>query len=166
MGVWITESGHDVEVSSHTTQRQSWRVSAVGRVAGIIGLLGWLALTLVVTIGGNRTPGAGDSPTVILWTVFVVIALGVWRYGFVPYVEATGTELVIRNAFTKRHIPWTQIKAIKPGSMGLMIVKKEGGLPNTAWAVQKGRGARWLKMRTRSDEVTAALMEHVRSAGS
>ena len=28
--------------------------------------------------------------------------------------------------FTTRHIPWTQIKTIKPGSMGLMIVKKEG----------------------------------------
>ena len=134
--------------------------------AGVLVLLGWLALTLGVTIGGNRTPGAGDSPTVMLWIVFVVVALGVWRYGFVPYVEATGTELVIRNGFTKRHIPWTQIKAIKPGSMGLMIVKKEGGLPNTAWAVQKGRGARWMKMRSRSDEVTAALMEHVRSAGS
>ncbi len=153
-------------VEKYSAQGQMWRVSTAQRVLWVVVLLGWLALTLGITIGGNKTPGAGDSPTVILWIAFVVVALGAWRYGFVPYIEATGTEMVIRNAFTKRHIPWTQIKTIKPGSIGLIVVTKEGGLPHTAWAVQKGRGARWTNMRTRADEVTAALMEHVPSAGS
>jgi hypothetical protein len=38
-----------------------------------------LALTLGITIVGNRTPGAGASPTVLLWIVLAVITLGVWR---------------------------------------------------------------------------------------
>ena len=138
----------------------------MGRVAGVVILLGWLALTLGITIGGNRTPGAGSSPTVLLWILFAVIALGVWRYGFVPYVEANGNELVVRNAFTKKHIPWNQIETIKPGSIGLTIEKKQGGLPSTAWAVQKSRGARWSDKQSRADEVTNALMERVQSARS
>jgi len=150
-------------VSGDTTRGQLWRVSDVGRVAGVLVLLGWLALTLGITIGGNRTPGAGSSPTVLLWILFAVIAVGVWRYGFVPYVEAKGTELVVRNAFTKKHIPWNQIETIKPGSLGLIIEKRQGGLPSTAWAVQKSRGARWTNQHSRADEVTYALMEHVQS---
>jgi hypothetical protein len=129
-------------------------------------LIGWLALTLGITVGGNKTPGADSSPTVLVWVVFVVIVLGVWRYGFVPYVEATGTDLVVRNAFTEWRIPWNQIKTIKPGSMGLIIVTNDGWFPKTAWAVQKSRAARWMNQRGRADEVTDALMEHVRSAMS
>ena len=78
-------------------------------------------LDLGVTFGGNRTPRAGSLPAVLLWIVFVVIALGVWRYEFVPYVEGNVTELIVRNALTKKHIPWNQIKEIKPGSIGLII---------------------------------------------
>jgi hypothetical protein len=153
-------------MSEDTTQGQLWRVSIALRMTYVLVLLGWLALTLGITVAGNKTPGAGSSPTVILWIACVVIALGVWRYGFVPYIEATGTELVIRNAFTKKQIPWNQIKNIKPGSTGLMIMTKQGAFPRTAWAVGKGLGARSINTRTRADDVTEALMEHVRSAGS
>jgi hypothetical protein len=153
-------------VFTDTSRGQLWRVSAVGRIAGVVILLGWFALTLGITIGGNRTPGAGSSRTVILWILFALIAFGVWRYGFVPYVEANGTELIVRNAFTKKHIPWNQVQTIKPGSIGLIIAKKQGGLPSTAWAVQKSRAARWANKHTRADDVTKALMEHVQSARS
>jgi uncharacterized membrane protein YsdA (DUF1294 family) len=155
-----------VALERHSAQGQVWRVSTAQRVLWVVALLGWLALTLAITIGGNKTHGAGASPTVLLWILFVVVALGAWRYGFIPYIEATATELVIRNAFTERHIPWTQIKTIKSGSIGLIVVTKEGGLPRTAWAVQKGRGARRTNMRTRADEVTAAVMEHVGPSAS
>ena len=155
-----------VAMEWHSAQGQVWRVSTLQRVLWVVVLLGWLALTLAVTIGGNKTPGAGAAPTVFLWIAFVVVALGAWRYGFIPYVEVTATELVIRNAFTFRQIHWTQIKTIKPRSIGLIVVTKQGGLPRSAWAVQKGRGAQWTNMRTHADDVTTVLMEHVRTAGS
>ena len=149
------------------SQNQTWHVSTFQRVAWILVLVGWLALTLAVTIGGNKTPGAGDSPTVLLWILTGLVALGAWRYGFVPYVEATNDELVVRNAFGTKHFPWSDIKTITPGSMGLVINTAEDRIiPNHAWAVQKGRGARWTKTRTRADAVTQALMEHVGAASS
>ncbi len=148
------------------TEATRWRVSVTGRVGGVLVLLGWLALTLGITVAGNKTPGAGSSPTVVLWILLVIIALGVWRFAFVPNIEATETDLVVRNAFKERRIPWTQIKAIEPGSLGLIIVTKNGGLPRTAWAVQKGRGARLARRRGRADQVIDALMVHVRPVGT
>ena len=149
---------------TQATHGTLWRVSVAGRVGGTVVALGWLALALGITLGGNKTPGAGSSPTVLIWTLFVVIIFGVWRYGFVPYVEASATELVIRNAFTERRIPWNQIETIKPGTLGLIIVTKDASLPKTAWAVQKSRGARWLNQRRRADEVADVLSEYVRLA--
>jgi hypothetical protein len=153
-------------MAKSANQGEIWRVSTFQRVAWVLLVLGWLALTLAITIAGNRTSGAGESPTILLWILFVVIAVSGWRCGFVPYIDATDTDLVIRNPFTRTRIPWNEIKTIKPGSMGLIIVTRRGGFPTTGWAVQKGRGARWTKVKTRADEVTAVLMEHVRTAGS
>lgn len=98
-----------------------WRVSTVGRAGGVLTSLGWLALALWITIGGNHTPGAGDSPTVILWIVTLGLALAVWRFIFIPYIEVTDSCLVVQNAFVKRQIPWNQIEAVTPGSLGLAI---------------------------------------------
>jgi hypothetical protein len=149
------------------SEKERWRVSVLGRVAGIVIILGWLALSLEVTLGGNKTPGAGASPTVLLWIVTIVIVVGVWRYAFVPYVEATEVELVARNAFTTKHIPWAEIKTIKPGTLGLVIITTHDRvLPDHAWAVPKGRGARWTKTHTRADTVAETLMARVRAAPS
>ena len=153
-------------MAKSANQGEIWRVSTFQRVAWVLVFLGWLALTLGITIAGNKTPGAGASPTVLLWILFVVIALRAWRCGFVPYIDATATDLVIRNPFTRKRIPWNEIKTIKPGSMGLIIVTRQGGFPKTGWAVQKGRGTRWEKVETPADQVIAILMEHVRTAGS
>jgi hypothetical protein len=147
------------------SQSHMWRVSLVQRVAWIVVSCVLLALALVVTIGGNRTPGAGDSPTVLLWIVTIVIALGGWRYAFLPYIEATEGDLVVRNAFSTKRFHWSDIKTITPGSMGLVIVTGDDRLiPSHAWAVQKGRGARWTGTRCRADAVTQALMDRVRAA--
>jgi len=154
-------------MANSADQGELWRVSSFQRVAWVLVLLGWLALTLAVTIGGNKTPGAGDSPTVLLWILTFVVALGAWRYGFVPYVEATDDELVVRNAFSTKSFSWSDIRTITPRSMGLAIITAEDRLiPIHAWAVQKGRGARWTNTRSRADVVTRALMEHVRAAAS
>lgn len=142
-------------------QRQLWRVSTRGRVGGVLAFLGFLAITLWITIDGNHTPGAGNTPTVILWVVTLGMALAVWRLSFIPYIEATDSDLVVQNAFDEVHIPWNQIEAIRPGSLGLAIKTKGRTLPRNAWAVQKGRGAQWAKTHTRADDVTLALMEHV-----
>jgi hypothetical protein len=154
-------------MANSADQGELWRVSTFQRVAWVLVLLGWLALTLAVTIGGNKTPGAGDSPTVLLWILTVVVALGAWRYGFVPYVEATDDELIVRNAFSTKSFSWSDIKTITPRSMGLVIITAEDRLiPGHAWAVQKSRAARWTNTRTRADAVTRTLMEHVRAAAS
>ncbi len=150
-----------------SSQAQRWRVTPALRVVSMLVLLGWVALTLAITVGGNTTPGAGNAPTVMVWLATVVIAVGVWRYAFVPYVEATDAELVVRNAFTERHLPWDQITTIKPGSLGLIVETNEDRLfPRIAWAVQKGRGARWINSSNRADSVTEALMMHVRGITS
>ena len=96
---------HDLLVQNDAAQRQLWRVSSKGRVCAVLVFLIWLALTLWITIGGNRTPGAGAAPTVILWIGTAAIALGAWRCSFVPYVEATSPELVICNPLGMRRIP-------------------------------------------------------------
>ena len=139
---------------------QLWRVSFKGRAGAVVVLLGWSALTLCVTIGGNHTPGAGESPTVLLWVMTIAIALGAWRCAFVPYVEDTPSELVVQNPFTKVRTPWSQIQSVSPGSLGLIIHTKGRKRPTIAWAVQKGRGARVRGTHTRADDVAAALMAH------
>lgn len=156
----------DAPVPNDAGQRQFWRVSTVGRAGGVLTSLGWLALALWITIGGNRTPGAGDSPTVIPWIVTLGLALAVWRFIFIPYIEVTDSCLVVQNAFVKRQIPWSQIEAVTPGSLGLAIKTKGRGLPRKAWAVQKGRGAKWMNRHTRADDVATTLMERVRQGPS
>lgn len=158
--------GMIVVMATRADQGETWRVSTVQRVAWVVVLLGWLALTLGITIARNKTPGAGASPTILLWILFALVALSAWRCGFVPYIDATDTELDIRNPFTRKRIPWNEIKTIKPGSMGLIIVTRQDGFPKTGWAVQKSRAGRWVKAKSRADEVTAVLMERIRAAGS
>lgn len=131
-------------LDSPDTER--WRTTIGFRVSAVVVCIGVFLLSIEVT---------SQSP--YIWIFTSIVILFAWRCAFVPYLEATPTELVVRNPITVRHLSWSSIERIVPGSAGLIIVRRDRGWQPSAWAIQKGSLLQLTKTQTRADEVTEQL---------
>jgi hypothetical protein len=109
--------------------------------------------------------GVGGGAVALLAASAVVIVLGVWRWGFVPYVELTDQGVEVQNRLLRASVPYSDISEVRGGYYGLTIVTKRNETV-TAWAVQKSNWARWTKKQTRADAVRAAIMARAASPES
>lgn len=139
------------------TRDDTWRVRPAERLAGVVLTTGWAGLATGVSIGGN-------SAAIVLWLMVPLIALGVWRWAFVPYIALDPVGVVVQNRIGKVTVPYSQIRDVRTGYSGLTL-KLDNGSSVTAWAVQKSNWARWRKLRTRSDEVADAIRMHLDQGG-
>jgi hypothetical protein len=144
-------------MSSHmvSTVTQVWRVRVAGRVAGVCLVASWVALTALLSVDG------GVALTAILSTAALCLALGVWRWAFVPSVTLGDSALFIVNRVGGQTVPYSQITNVSNGYYGIIVRMRDGNSVR-AWAVQKGNLNRWLGKRTRSDDLVDAIMLKVR----
>lgn len=138
-------------------ESELWRVRLAGRVSGVVVVLGWVALSALITVGST----VGFA--VLLWCTVAVIALGFWRWAFVPYVALTADGVVVQNALRRVTVAWSDISRVYPGSAGLAIYRRSGGAV-IAWAVQKSNAKIWLHKRSRADFVAETIMARAASS--
>jgi hypothetical protein len=116
----------------------------------------WLALAIGLTIGETGQVGG----LILIWLVFPILVVGVWRWAFVPFLTLTPDAVFIQNRLTSRSVPYSEISDVRGGYYGLRLRTKSGEVV-TAWAVQKSNAASRLHKRTRADEVASAIMERI-----
>lgn len=126
-----------------------WRVSAGGRIAGVVLLVGWIGLAVGISVGGN-------AAAIVIWVATVPLAAGVWQWAFVPYVLLGATEVTIQNRSSKVSVNYSQIRQVRAGYYGLTFILADGRRI-TAWAVQKSNWARWFRTPARADAVVDAI---------
>lgn len=143
---------------------QRWRVSQPGRVVAWFSLVVCAVLALGC-IGGLILGSAGRPELAFFVALFTALAIFAWRAGLHPSLALRGGELVVANPIRTRQIPVHDIVGVVPGYSGLVISYRDQGAVRftAAWAVQKANVSAWMKRRTRSDEVAAAILSAARS---
>ena len=106
------------------------------------------------------TAWSGWQDGLFFGALSILIAFGVWRKAFVPFVALMPHDLIVQNRLSNTSIPYADIKGVSGGYYGLIIRLRQGRVV-TAWAVQKSNAARWLNKRTRVDDVADAIMARV-----
>jgi hypothetical protein len=132
-----------------------WRVRPAGRGAAVCVVILWLGLDVGVTVGLGLGAGA-----VMIWAALVLVAVLAWRLAFVPYISVSSSCIVVQNPFRRVTVRYAEIGQVQGGYYGLVLRLKNGGAI-TAWAVQKSNAARWLRKRTRADEIAEAISSHI-----
>jgi hypothetical protein len=132
-----------------------WRPSRGSRVgAWVVGSLGGL-LCLVSLAAAVTGVGADALLAAVVFGLFPVFA---WRWGTHPLLGTCEDGVVVRNPVRTVVVPWSDVERCLPSSLGL-VVERRSGRAVVAWAVQKSNLSRWLRRRTRADDVAAALEE-------
>jgi hypothetical protein len=133
---------------------QVWRPSLGTRVgAGLLSAVG-VALAVsgvVVAAGGDWT---GGLAVMVVFGLFPVFG---WRWGTHPLLATSDDGVTVRNPVRSAVVPWDEVGRCAPTSLGLAIERVDGR-PVVAWAVQKPNVARWLRRRTRADEVAETIV--------
>ena len=146
------------QVAADEKAIERWRPTPGVRIAFVLMGAAFLALD------GLVVPGSPPGVAPLIWCAAAVVLLLSWRLGFVPFIEARPEALVIQNPLRRREFAWSAIERVKPTYSGLLIIRKDGGWPTAAWAVQKSNFAVWTHRWTRADEVTEVLMARVQAA--
>ena len=129
-----------------------WRASVAGRFWAVACVACWLALVAGATAGG--APG---GEVALLWLSLAAVAVGAWRWSFVPFVALTDSGVVVQNPFRRTTLAYADIATASSGSYGLTITRRSGGSV-AVWAVQKsGRRRRQAKSESPADEVAKAI---------
>lgn len=130
-----------------------WRPSRGARLgAGLLSAVGLVlaAAGLVIAAGGDWTGGLAVAAVFGLFPVFG------WRWGTHPLLATSDAGVTVRNPVRTVVVPWHEVGRCAPSSLGL-VIERTTGRPLVAWAVQKSNASRWLRRRTRADEVAAAI---------
>lgn len=142
--------GHSCRgVERQPVSETTWRVSGAGRVSAVLLVVIWVALAAALSADGNWAAA-------VLGVIAVIGACGAWRWAFVPYVAVGPDGVRVQNAFTKVTLSYSEIRQVRVGYYGLVLLLTNGGAV-TAWAVQKSNWARWRHTTTRADHVGAAI---------
>jgi len=130
--------------------RRRWVSAPATRVLIWVVILCYAAAGL--TLGG--VSGAqGDAAGAALAPVFgLAMAVGHWWFCCRPFIEASGSGLVVRNLVFTSSIPWVEFESAEGGVAGLVIRKRDGGAL-TAIAVEKANLFVLTGTRRRADRV-------------
>jgi hypothetical protein len=90
---------------------QMWRVSPLGRLGAGVVVGFWIVLSLVFTL-------AEVPRGVVLgaWLTTALIAVGAWRWAFVPFVALTAKAVVVQNRLRRTVIPYSDVADVQPGA--------------------------------------------------
>ncbi|MGC1214043.1 MAG: hypothetical protein WA890_22630 [Micromonospora sp.] len=137
--------------------QQTWRVSLVGRVFGILVLVlaGIVASTIVVS-------GLDLASKVVAVVLLGGLAAFVYVSALRPSITLTSSELVIRNKLRTYRIDLNTIVRVDAGYHGIGVQTRHGQVVH-GWAVQKSNLARWLGRHTRADLVVEAIEKEAKA---
>jgi hypothetical protein len=133
-----------------------WRADQWTRVGALFAMVVWLALDVGVTVGG----GVAEGVYFLLWVSGAGFSLFLWAKIFRPYVALTSTGLVVQNPILREEVKLDDIFSISVGYSGLLIRTQDGRVV-VASAVQKSNWARWLKEKTRADDIAAEITSRI-----
>ena len=80
-----------------------------------------------------------------------------WRFALYPRLRADQDRVEVRNPFSRRSFPWSDITVIAPGENGLVVGTEE--VVTQAWCIQKSNGASRRGRFTRADAVAHELID-------
>lgn len=80
-----------------------------------------------------------------------------WRFALHPRLRADAEQVEVRNPFSHRCFPWSDITVIAPGENGLIVGTEEAVAE--AWCVQKSNAALRRGRFTRADAVAHELID-------
>ena len=137
--------------------QQTWRVSLVGRVFGIVVLVlaGIVASAIVVS-------GLDLASKVVSVVLLGGLAALAYVNALRPSITLTSSELVIRNKLRTYRIDLNTIVRVDAGYYGIGVQTRHGQVVH-GWAVQKSNLARWLGRHTRADLVVEAIEKEAKA---
>ena len=136
-----------------------WRCARGQRIGAVFAAILWTVLATMVTLDDY-----GPGLVAEIWCGGLGFSLFLWWTCFIPYLELTETELIVRNRIGRHTIPISDIVSASAGYSGTTIRTRSGEVVS-AWAVQKPRWATWLHKTVWADDVVAEIMSRVRQAG-
>jgi hypothetical protein len=137
-----------------TLVERIWRPHGLGRAMAWV----YIVVFALAVVGGTVLAAVAGEPGLLVVALagglplLMVSVFGALR----PYVCASQQGLQVQNPITRVDLSWAEITQVRPGYHGLEITTRDGDVA-VAWAVQKSNWARWLKRRTRADDVAAVL---------
>src|SRR4051812_47010847 len=105
----------------------AWKVRRAGRVAGVMLVVFWVALSFGLTFAGFA-----GGVIAIVWAATGLVVVGVWRSAFVPYIALTERGVVVQNPLLRSNVPYADIASVDPGYYGITIRRRRGDAV-TAW---------------------------------
>jgi hypothetical protein len=140
-----------------TEASRTWRPRQLGRAVAWVYIVGFLATVVAVAIVMVPNGEFGIVlGTAISGTPLLPVA---WLGGLRPFIRADAQGLQIQNPLSRYDLTWRDIAEVTPGYYGLEIATREHGVV-FAWAVQKSNASRWVKMRTRADDVADCIRRY------
>lgn len=137
--------------------KQTWRVSLVGRVFGILVLV-VSGIVASAIIASGLDLASKVVPVVLLCGLAAVVHVNALR----PSITLASSELVIRNRFRTYRIGLDTIARVDAGYHGIGVQTRHGQVVH-GWAVQKSNLARWLGRHTRADLVVEAIEKEMKA---
>jgi hypothetical protein len=124
-----------------------------------------LAVAMVVVAVVGLVSVAVDGIDVVLdyGAPLVTVGLSGWAAFWMPYVEISDGEVVVRNTLRTVHVPWPAIESVE-GRYGLRLVTAYGSV--TAWAASAPGGRQRARVeQSQSAALVGARLEELRAAG-
>jgi len=137
---------------------QRWQFGLPLRVAWVCWIVGFGGFSIAMIVTGL---GTGFGGAVV---ADVVMALGGWRWIFVPYLEIDDKGVTIQNAFRHHRFAWSRLKHVYLGKWGIWF-ELDDGKEICASAVEKSPAALRFGWRTRSDRVAATVQRYGANVG-
>ena len=130
--------------------RRRWVSAPATRILIWVVILGYAAAGL--TLGGVSWAQGDAAGAAWVPIIGLAMAAGHWWFCFRPFIEASGSGLVVRNLVFTSSIPWVEFASAEGGAAGLVIRKRDGGAV-TAIAVEKANLFILTGTRRRADQV-------------
>lgn len=138
------------------SQRRVWRAAPMTlSVVWIFTIVAGIGIPLLAYL--TYTLGRSGWLAALLGVLTLVCLMYAWRFGLHPQLRVTDHHVTIKNPFRTHTFAWEDITLVAPGENGLLIGSEERQVE--AWCIQKSKSATKRGRRTRSDRITADLLD-------
>ena len=124
-----------------------------------------LAVAMVAVAAVGLVSAVIDGLDVVLVYGAPLLAIGLlgWAAFWMPYVEISDGEVLVRNTLRTVHVPWPAIESVE-GRYGLRLVTAYGSV--TAWAASAPGGRQRARVeQSKSAGLVEARLAELRAAG-
>jgi hypothetical protein len=121
------------------------------RMAGLLCSTAATIFVVFVTVSNEEISVVSALPVIAVpWLMFLLM-------GVRPRVAIVGDQIVVRNPFTSRRVPRSDLVRAEPGYFGMLLRVRNRKLPILAWAVQKPNVSAMGSVSCRADFVAESI---------